>query len=138
MAKQNRMRSAAAMVLVAISCACARELPEEDRRILTSTAIAKLSPDDLWKDYQQSPSEANSRYWGRAVEVTGAVTNVLKGRTPPAILFGPAPDGRVRAQLLGDQAAELVETGAGQRIKLKCFCAGLDGAVVVLKSCVKG
>jgi hypothetical protein len=43
----------------------------------------------------------------------------------------------VRANLLDEDAAAIVkEVSAGQRVRLKCFCAGLDGHVV-LKSCVK-
>jgi hypothetical protein len=122
----------------AVQSACARTLPEEDRRILESTPIAKLSTEDLWKDYQQNPANANAQYWGKAIEIAGEVTAVAKDRTPPQIIFGPAPDGHVRAALLGDQAAALLEAAVtGQRIRLKCYCAGPDGAVIVLKSCVK-
>ena len=132
------MRVPVLFMVVVATAACARTLPEEDRRILTATAVAKLSPDDLWKDYQQNASEADGRYWGKAVEINGAVATVAKDRTPPVLMFGKPPDVRVRAQLLGDHATKLLNaTGGGQRIRLKCFCAGLDGAVVVLKSCVK-
>lgn len=124
-------------MMLALS-ACARTLPEEDRRILPAVAIAKLSTDDLWKDYQQDARDANARYWGQAIEVAGQVAEVAKDRTPPQLTFGAAPEVRVRASLLGDQAPTLLESAAaGQRVRLKCFCAGLDGSTVVLKSCVK-
>ncbi len=124
--------------VIAMLPACARTLPEEDRRILPAVATAKLSTEDLWKDYQQSRSDADAKYWGKAIEIAGPVATVAKDRTPQHIVFGPPPDGHVRASLLGDQAAALIESAvAGQRIRLKCFCAGLDGALVVLKSCVK-
>ncbi len=125
------------IALLVAAAACSRTLPEEDRRILPAVATAKLSTDDLWKDYQQSPVNANAKYWGQAIEIAGTVTDAAKDRTPPQLTFGAAPDVRVRATLLGDQAAALLDGAApGQRIRLKCFCTGLVGAVVVHKSCV--
>jgi hypothetical protein len=116
---------------------CVSTLPDQDRRIVQATAVAKLSTDDLWNDYQQSAAEADRKYWGKAVEVSGTVTAVVKDRTPPELHFGPTPDAHVRAALLEDQAAALLESAApGQRIRLKCFCDGVKGAVI-LKSCVK-
>jgi tRNA_anti-like len=116
---------------------CANTLPDQDRRIVPAVPVAKLSTDDLWKDYQQSQKEADAKYWGKAVEVAGIVSGVDRG-TPPQITFGPAPDVRVRARLLDDQAQALLTAAAdGQRLRLKCFCEGFKDAVVQLKSCVK-
>jgi hypothetical protein len=131
------VRPFAAAVALAIGVAgCAKTLPEQDRRILEATPAAKLSTDDIWKDYQQNRADADARYWGRAVEVSGKVLSVVKDRKE--LLFGEAADSpHVRASLLDDQAEAILGTAAeGQRIRLKCFCAGVD-QVVILKSCVK-
>ena len=122
-------------VLAVLTSACAKTLPEQDRRILEATAIAKLSTDDIWKDYQQNPADADAKYWGKAVEVSGKVAGVVKDSRQ--LLFGSTDNPQVRAALLDDQAAEILGAAAdGQRIRLKCFCAGLQQAVI-LKSCVK-
>lgn len=127
---------ALAVALAAGSAGCATTLPEQDRRILETTATAKLSTEDIWKDYQQNRADADSRYWGRAVEVSGKVIGVEKDRKQ--LLFGEVADNpQVRASLLDDQAEAILTAAApGQRIRLKCFCAGVEQAVV-LKSCVK-
>lgn len=104
---------------------------------MQAVSIAKMSTDDLWKDYQQSVKEADAKYWGKAVEVSGIVSAVDRG-TSSQIVFGQAPDVRVRARLLDDTAQDLLAAAAeGQRIRLKCFCEGFKDAAVLLKSCVK-
>jgi hypothetical protein len=56
------VRLFAAAVAVAIGVAgCAKTLPEQDRRIFEATPAAKLSTDDLWKDYQQGRADADPR-----------------------------------------------------------------------------
>jgi hypothetical protein len=132
-----RFFTAALAAITAIGVAgCANTLPEQDRRILETAPTAKLSTDDIWKDYQENPKDADTRYWGRAVEVSGKLMSVVKDRRE--LLFGEAADNpRVRALLLDDQAESILGTAAeGQRIRLKCFCAGVQQAVI-LKSCVK-
>ena len=134
-----------AVILVLSLAACANTLPEQDRRILEATAIAKLSPDDLWKDYQQNAADSDRKYWGRAVEINGKVDAVVKDARQ--LLFGAADNVLVRASLLDDQADALLgEAAEGQRIRLKCFCGGLGSGrssdrpeqkTVILKSCVK-
>ena len=132
-----------AVTLLVSAAACANSLPEQDRRILEATPSAKLSSDDLWKDYQQNAADADRKYWGRAVEVAGKVAGVVKDKRQ--LLFGDE-NAHVRASLLDDQAdAILGEAAEGQRVRLKCFCGGVERGgtsdkptqTVILKSCVK-
>jgi hypothetical protein len=117
---------------------CARTLPDQDRRIYGAVPVAKMTAADLWKDYQHSAVDANARYWGRAVEVSGPVTNASTGTTAQPFVFFKQEGGLgVQANLLDDQAAEiLTSASAGRRLTLKCFAAGLVGNVI-LKSCVR-
>ena len=133
----------AAWAAIASSAACASSLPEQDRRILEATPTAKLSSDDIWKDYQQNAADADRKYWGRAIEVAGKVARVVKDKRQ--LLFGDE-NAQVRASLLDDQAdAILGEAVEGQRFRLKCFCGGVERGgtsdkptqTVILKSCVK-
>jgi hypothetical protein len=119
--------------------ACADKLPEQDRRILEAAPAAKLSTDILWKEYQADRRAADRKYWGRAVEVTGKVTEVVPNPPAPHILFGkdvqPGSAG-VEARPLDDQAAATFAAATvGERLTLRCFCEGLAGNVV-LKSCI--
>jgi hypothetical protein len=53
------------------------------------------------------------------------------------VFFAQAEPYGVRANLLDDEAAAIIaEAQSGARIRLKCFCEGLDGNVV-LKSCIR-
>lgn len=144
-----RVRHVAVTLAVALAAGlagCASTLPEQDRRILEATPAAKLSTEDIWKDYQQNRADADARYWSRAVEVSGKVMSVEKDRKE--LLFGEAADNvQVRASLLDDQAEAILGAATpGQRIRLKCFCGGLgsgpssdrpEHVSVILKSCVK-
>ena len=128
------------LVAAAFLCAgCARTLPDQDRRILSAVPVVKTTSEFFWKEYRDNVAEANRKYWGQPVEIAGRVASVSK--TGPAFLMfeqKEAPGGAgVKANLLEDQAAEILASAVvGQRLRLKCYCAGLSDALV-LKSCVK-
>ena len=121
-----------------LGCAgCVDRLPDQDRRITVTTAIAKMTAEDLWKDFQQDAGAARAKYWGQAVEVSGKATRTDVENGSSYVLFALAEPLGVRANLLDDQAAAIVaEVQSGARIRLKCFCEGLDGNLV-LKSCIR-
>jgi hypothetical protein len=130
-------RTAAAAVLALALSACVKHLPDQDMRILTTPESARLTAEDLWKDYAADAGAASRRYFGKAVVVTGVVTTVgSDAPTDRFVLFGQPKEFGVRANLLDEQAAAILErAGKQQRISLKCFCEGLDGNLI-LKSCV--
>ncbi|HKW00164.1 MAG TPA: hypothetical protein VJN96_10080 [Vicinamibacterales bacterium] len=117
---------------------CSHTLPEQDRRITATAAIAKMPAEDLWKEYKTDAKAADKKYWGHALEVSGKVSTVLgEPAAPQAIRFVVEGDLGVKAFLLDDVAAEIVKrVSVGQHLRLKCFCAGLDGDVV-LRSCIQ-
>jgi len=117
--------------------ACVDSLPDQDRRILAAVPVAKMSPDDLWKDFQSDKEKATRTYFGKAVVITGKVTSAdTTNPAAPFVLFAQSDTTGVRAYLLDDQAAGILKSAAaGERLGLKCFCEGLDG-YLILKSCV--
>ena len=125
-------------LIVASATACVDTLPAQDRRIRGEVPVAKMSADDLWKDFQQDAAAARGRYRGKAVEISGKPTRADgQDSTGAYLLFAQSGELGVRANLLDDDAAEIVKAaGEGQRITLKCYCDGLDGHVV-LRSCVR-
>ncbi len=117
------------------SSSCADQLPDQDLRILSATPDAKISTDILWAEYAANKDSANERYWGKAIEVTGKVSSV--SQTPARITFLPqhSPLG-TEAHLLDDRAAAtLAAAKEGERMTLRCFCAGIE-TNVILKSCI--
>jgi hypothetical protein len=134
------MRRLAAALLFAcvplLSAGCADQLPDQDRRILDASPDLKVSTDILWAEFQANTSSANERYWGKAVEVTGKVTG--KTESPARIIFLPQHSSSgTEARLLDDRAAAtLAAANVGERMTLRCFCAGLESNVI-LKSCIK-
>ena len=105
---------------------CVNRLPEQDLRIVGAMPDAKLSV------------EARSRYFGKVVEITGSATRA--GDDVPTdryVLFAQSGDLGVRANLLDEQAAEiLAKTKEDPRVTLKCYCEGINGNLI-LKSCVR-
>jgi hypothetical protein len=133
------LRSSLVLVLAAATLAgagCVDRLPDQDRRISVTPAIAKMTAEDLWKDFQQDAAAARTKYWGKAIEVSGKATRTDTENGSSYVFFAQAEPHGVRANLLDDGAAAIVaEAQTGARIRLKCFCEGLDGNVL-LKSCV--
>ena len=135
------MSRAWVLALVAVA-GCVNTLPDQDLRIRATPIVAKMPAEFLWKEYQADARGADRKYWGKAIEVSGkpaaADAQDTGGPSKSYLLFPQSEQLGVRANLLDEDAAEILkEAATGQRIRLKCFCAGLDGHVV-LKSCVKG
>jgi len=130
----------AAALPLALSVACADHLPDEDLRIVSAPSGAKLTTDDLWKDFQKDPKAARKQYFGLAVDVSGKILSIdVAAGKPATILFSPADEHCVRARLLGERAAAIVKDApVFTRITLRCFCEGLDERQdLILKSCIK-
>jgi len=125
---------------MALAVACADHLPDEDLRILSAPSGAKLSTDDLWKDFQKDPAAARKQYFGVAVDVSGKILSIdVAAGKPATILFSPADQHGVRARLLEERAAAIIKDApVFTRITLRCFCEGMDAQQnVLLKSCIK-
>lgn len=127
--------SIATVLFIAAGIACGPAVSDHDNRIFAMPASIKLSAVDLSMAYAADAGEADGRYRGRVMEVSGVVRKV---QTAPAAvtLAGSESGPLVEASLHEDMAAGLLKTVAdGQRITIKCFCEGLDQHVR-LKSCV--
>lgn len=100
-------------------------------------SVAKIPAEDLWKEYRDNPKAADAKYWGKAIEVSGKVSTVLGDpASPVAVRFFVEHDNGIEAFVLDDQAAMVLKTvSVGQRLRLKCFCAGLS-TDVILRSCI--
>jgi len=136
------MRSPGARTVVitctlALSAACVDRLPSQDRRILDAVPAAKLSVEDLSRDYQQDRKAADKRYWGKAIEVSGVVSSTRDEALGAALIFADKTGAPiVEANLLEDGAKRLLaSTADSRRVTLRCYCNGLAGRVV-LKSCI--
>ena len=129
----------AAIALATVSCA--DHLPDQDLRITAVTVPdAKLSSDDLWKDFQNDAKGSSKRYFGRSMDVSGKITAMeADPNKQPYIFFGPEGAPGVRARLLDERAAvTLKDLTRGQRITIRCYCEGIDEKKdVVLKSCIR-
>lgn len=128
------------LALVLFAPACMNSLPDQDLRILSVAPRAKLSTEDLWKDFQRDPSAARRQYFGTAVDVSGKVIAIEPDATKvPVVVFSEAGQHGVRARLLDERAAETVKVAVvGARITLRCFCEGLTPQQdVLLKSCIR-
>jgi len=77
------VRTAVFVALVLVAAGCQRTLPEQDRRITVTPAIAKIPAEDLWKEYKDNAKAADRKYWGNAIEVSGKVSTVLGDPAKP-------------------------------------------------------
>lgn len=129
----------AASAALTASVACTDRLPDQDLRILTAAPVERMSATLLWDDYQRDGPGAAARYRGRAIVVTGQQPELGSGEPGQRFVRFPSVDtkGAVRAILLDEQAeAILAAAKTTPRVTLKCYCEGLAGSEVVLKSCV--
>jgi hypothetical protein len=127
-----------AALLPAVLAGCVDRLPEQDLRILSASAVAKLPVEALVADYRADADAAGRQYWGKPIEVSGEVTETRQTPAGPLLVFADkAGAAIVEASLLEEQAAAIVEAvGKSRRVRLKCYCEGLSGTAVRLKSCV--
>jgi hypothetical protein len=125
------------LVTVAAAVGCVDRLPDQDLRILTATAVAKLPVDALATDYRTDRAAADRQYWGKPIEVSGEVSNTRESATGPVLVFVDKVGAEiVEATLLDEQSKTVLEAvGKSKRIRLKCYCDGL-ATTVRLKSCV--
>jgi hypothetical protein len=129
-----------ALAASSLAAACAAHLPDQDLRILDSPPAAKTSPEALWKEYQSDARAANRNYHGKAIDVSGKISQIVQDAAGSRILFTVQPPpgtAGIEARLLADRAtATLTGLAAPQRLTLRCFVEGLDKNVI-LKSCIK-
>jgi hypothetical protein len=122
--------------MLALAAGCARTLPDQDRRIYEAVPAAKLSADVLSADYAHDATAANRQYWGKALEVSGNVTEVTPAPPHVVLTFSFEDQPEVRATLLDDEAETIgARVKVGDRITLRCYCEGL-AEFVRLKSCI--
>lgn len=127
----------AVAVLSAVAAACTDHLPDQDLRIVDAQPVERLSAALLWQDYQTLREQADRSYKGKAIVVIGEVTGTGTSETGEAhVFFAQTQTAGVYAGLLADQASSILAAVAeNPRVRLKCFCEGID-TNVVLKSCV--
>ena len=132
------IKLAPAIVLVFLSVSCAADhLPDQDLRITATAPAFKMPPDELWKEFNRNPKEAQKQYFGKAIELSGKVVAVkLDEKKNQVVYFSTPTEPGLRARLL-ESAAEVSKL-AGTRVTLRCFCEGLtpDNSVL-LKSCIQ-
>jgi hypothetical protein len=118
--------------------ACVDRLPDQDLRILGTTAVAKLPVEALAADYRADRAAADRQYWSKPIEVSGEVTETRESAGGPVLVFlDKSGTAIVEATLLDEQAAAIrTALGDSKRVRLKCYCDGLSSAIVRLKSCV--
>jgi hypothetical protein len=136
----NKQVALFAIVALALAVACADHLPDQDLRITTAAPVAKMPADDLWKDFQKDPTAARRQYFGKAVDISGAVVAIQPDANKvPVVFFSQADLHGVRARLLDERAAETMKALAvGSRTTLRCFCEGLTPEQdLLLKSCIR-
>jgi len=137
-------RVVGAASLLALAIACVDALPAQDLRITEATPVAKTSVELLVQEYATNAADANRRYFGKAVEVTGNVARTvaqstagLPGHSLVFTLKANPEQTALTAHLLDDRAAAIVAAvTTTPRITLRCFADKPNGTEVVLRSCV--
>jgi hypothetical protein len=131
-------RAALALVTLSAVAGCVDRLPDQDLRILSATAVAKLPVDALIADYRADRGAADRQYWGKPIEVSGEVSARRDASTGPVLVFVDKSGADiVEATLLDEQSKAVLEAvEKSKRVRLKCYCDGLATTTVRLKSCV--
>jgi hypothetical protein len=138
---KDQVTLAAVVVALAASpfaMACSDTLPDQDLRIIEARPVARLSAALLWQDFQTVRDQADRSYNGRAIVVIGEVARAGSGNLGDRyVYFAPGEAAAIRANLLDERAeAILSAVKENPRVSLKCFCEGMAGTEVVLKSCI--
>ena len=132
---RRRLVSIGVVLAAGLFDACGPAVSDHDNRIFGMAASVKLSAADLSQAYGSDAGDANGRYRGRVLEISGVVRGV-RPEASQVVMGGSETGPMVEASLHEDVSAQILATVAdGQRLTLKCFCEGLND-LVRLKSCV--
>jgi hypothetical protein len=109
--------------------------PHEDYSI--AEADYSLTPQQLYEQFLNNQSDADLRYNGKVIEISGIpdAWEEVDSLTIAIFIFGEGDFGPVgiRATFLGKVSPENLQAGAP--LTIKGFCSGYNGEDVILEQC---
>ena len=87
-------------------------------------AVATLSAEALYKQYQDDETKANKNYLGKVVEVTGTLSQVMHSGSNEIWILSAASQGGINCQMFFDKNDTPKDPKPGDKIVLKGKCTG--------------
>ena len=99
-----------------------------------------ISAEALYNDFKTNKTEAQTKYTGKVVELTGAISKIENiADTAKVVVFvfseDDFGDAGVRCLILPAFIKDLSAYSAGNDVKIKGFCSGYDETDVKLDNC---
>ena len=88
------------------------------------TAVAALSAEALYKQYQDDENKANKNYLGKVLEVTGILSQVMHSGANEIWILSAASQGGINCQMFFDKNDIPPDPKPGDKIVLKGKCTG--------------
>ncbi|MDR1467908.1 MAG: SH3 domain-containing protein [Spirochaetaceae bacterium] len=94
-----------------------------------SSAI-EVTPQQLSEEYQANPFQADSKYNGKQLKMTGVITSMMGG-SPPIIFLGTGSFYDIMISIANSEQNKLVNLSMGQRITMTGICTGGDSTGMI-------
>ena len=106
--------------------------------IKSKDAIEKVEATMLYKAFNDSEQEAENKYLGKVLEVTGTIDELYEDEngTPVVVLKNETGDPVVLVTLDAGQAKLISRYSEGSQIRLKALCSGMLMEVTLTKGII--
>lgn len=95
--------------------------------------------ESLFQQYRESTADANSKYTGKMIEITGPVSKIEQTEDLVIAVFvfqeGLFGDEGIRCTMLPEYNEKALRVVAGQKITVKGFCTGYNETDVIMEKC---
>ncbi len=107
------------------------------KNMSSTKAAYSIDAQSLFETYDADEAEANQKYLGKVIAVSGVVSQIVEGEKKTIVLATDNGVFGVKCELDPFSTVKFPEYKAGQQVTLKGECTGFLGDVVLVR-CVPG
>ncbi len=101
--------------------------------------VYTLNAVDLYNAYKANPQDANKKFTGQLIEITGPQSKTEVSDSLVVVVYsfsqGAFGDEGIRCSMLPDQKDKARNLKAGDPVRIKGYCTGFNDTDVILEQC---
>jgi hypothetical protein len=113
---------------------------KEHEDIDAATPVFSMTTEEIWKQYNDYPRNADSLYTGKVIELSGNLSRIDKNDSLVSVVFVMAAD-----SMFGDKTIsclmylkhndEVAALSPGSQVKIKGYCTGFNDPDIKFNKC---
>lgn len=113
---------------------------KEHEDIDAATPVFSLSTEELWKQYNDFPRNADSLYTGKVIEISGSLNRIDRNDSLVSLIFVMAADSMfgdktISCQMYQKHNEEASALAPGTQVKIKGYCTGYNDPDIKFNKC---